>query len=219
MCFKATTVLLILGLVMCLGSPQAQGNTYTYSSTPYYLSLSHDKYYAWGIEWAGLDLGIPEGEIIEEATFKISNINDLSADFNVLHIWLVDELPDVRWTSVNWPGVSVGKDRRRDYSDAFAGSGGVHLMDYTDSYWWRPENLEVELPVNTLQDYISNDGMFGLALDPDCYYYQQGLSLIITTCPVPPQPNSAIPEPMTGLGVFMGVGALGGYLRRRGKLF
>jgi|GEM_PF-3434986 len=209
---------LIFVLAVSLGGPQAQGNTYTFTSQPQYFYLAHDKYYAWGIEWNGPDLGLPEGEIIEEATFKISNINDFSADFDVLHIWLVDQLPQISWTSVNWPGVSIGQDRRRSYSDAFANSGGVHLMDYTDSHWWWFEDLEVDLPVDTLQDYISNDGMFGLALDPDCYYYQQGLSLIITTCPVPPLPNSAIPEPLTGLGVFMGAGALAGYLRRRRKL-
>jgi hypothetical protein len=134
-------------------------------------------------------------------------------EFNdVLHIWMIDELPDLNWRRANWPGISVGRDDQ-GVSDAFANSGGVHLRDYTDENWWT-EDLVIELPVDKLQEYISNDGMFGLAFDPDCHYYNDGISLIITTG-LYGEFDNPVPEPVTGLGVLAGLSGLAGYLRKR----
>ena len=196
---------LLLLLILCLIGPSVWAASYTFVPDPLDLGdLPHGSYYAWGIEWPS----VPAGEVIDNAVLHIDNINDWTMEFNdVLHIWMVDELPDVPWGEVNWPGVSEGQDGA-GVSDMFADCGGTHLMDYTDYNWWW-EDLYIPLPADKLQEYISNDGMFGLALDPDCHYYNKGLSLYVTTSQNP------VPEPLTVLGVFAGVSAIAGYVRKR----
>jgi len=213
-CIKPKVVCgLLFALALCLGGPSVWGGSYTFEPYPANLqNLPHARYYTWGIKWDGPDLGLPGGEVIDDAVLRFDNINDWTYEWNdVLHIWMVDELPQVPWRRKNWPGVSIGRDGYYGYSDAFANCGGTFLMNYTDNNWWS-EDLVVKLPAEKLQEYISNDGMFGIALDPDCGYNILKVSLSLTTSSIP------IPEPLTGLGVCMGVGALVGYLRRR-KLF
>lgn len=203
-CIKTRMLYFLLALA-CVGSPSVWGGSYTF--VPIIPDLGDSPrgsyYYAWSIEWKG-----PKDAIIEDAVLKFENVNDWTMEFNdVLHIWMIDELPDVDWRREDWPGVSIGRDEP-GVSDAFAGSGGVHLMDYTYDNWLT-EDLIVKLPAEKLQEYISNDGRFGLALDPDSGYESDGISLSITTVQNP------VPEPLTIFGLCAGVSSLAGYLRRR----
>jgi len=214
---------LLFVLLLFAGTSLVQAVTYEYKPVPRDLyDLDHWDYYAWGIdarvateEGDVLATDLASGGVIDSARLVIRSINDWTQEDNdVLHIWLVDELPDVPWWSENWPGVSRGTDNQGT-SDIFEGCDsagiGTHLMDWTDPDRYRT-NLTVNIPVAAVTSYILNDGMFGLALDPDCHYYNRGLKLTINTSPSPPP---AIPEPMTMIGVITGVGALSGYLRRR----
>jgi len=166
--------------------------------------------YAWGIDWNARGAEPPGGEVIENAFLMIEGINDWSREpDDVLHIWLIDELPDLRWRTRNWPGLSVGRDRRDGNVDAFARSSGTFLMDYTDADP-RPEDLIVPIPTEVLCDYIANDGIFGFALDPDRRYGNRRVLLRINTSVGQP-----VPEPVTVVGMFAGLAGLAGYLRRR----
>ena len=199
-------------LLLFAGTSLVQATSYSLEPTPRDLyDLDHGDYYTWGIDASDLASDLAAGGIIVDAQLDISNINDwTSEDNDVLHMWLVDELPDVPWWDENWTGISRGSDDEGT-SDIFADCGGTFLKDYTDENWWR-EDLTVDIPVAALTNYILNDGDFGLALDPDCHYYNRGLSLTINTSPSHQQP---VPEPVTMVGVFTGLGALAGYLRRR----
>jgi hypothetical protein len=90
---------------------------------------------------------------------------------------------------------------------------GVHLQDYTDTNGWWDEDLSIPVPVDTLEDYIINDGLFGFGFDPDCHYYNDGISLLITT--TFKEYDNPVPEPVTGLGVIAGLSGLAGYIRKR----
>jgi hypothetical protein len=202
-------------LLLFAGTSLVQASSYSLEPYPRDLyDLDHGDYYAWGIDAADLAAELAAGGTIDSAQLKIRSINDwTSEDNDVLHMWLVDELPDVPWWSENWPGVSRGRDDQGT-SDIFADCGGTFLRDYTDENW-RREDLTIEIPVVALTDYIVNDGMFGLALDPDCHYYNRGLYLTINTSP---SSSPHVPEPVTMLGVFTGLGGLAGYLRRRRRM-
>ena len=214
-------------LLTFAGTSLVQATSYSFEPYPRDLyDLVHQHYYAWGIDESNADLasltaGLVAGDTIDSAQLVISSINDWTMeDDDVLHMWLVDELPDVPWwvkrngnwvKDEDWPGVSRGTDNQGG-ADAFADCGGTWLMDYTDDGPGRVD-LPVDIPVAALTNYILNDGDFGLALDPDCHYYNRGLCLTINTSPSPPPPG--MPEPVTMLGVFTGLGVLTGYLRRR----
>lgn len=221
-------------LMVCLGGTSVWGGSYTFnpnsnsnltSSSSNLLDLDHSKYYAWGMKWTGPELRVAGGEVVQSAVLKIDNIYNWDDNANVMHLWLVDSQPLTQddWRRNDWPdddgkimGVSIGRDGYQDSSDRFTTTNtvGVHLMDYSDSTLGKePENLEIYLPVDQLQEYISNDGKFGLAFDPDCHYYYSGISLLINT--VAYSTDQPVPEPVTGLGVIAAVGALTGYLRKR----
>ena len=212
---KKGLITFVLILLVFAGSSTVRATSFIFEPITSDLSdLGHEDCYAWGIDGSEVAAKLAEGEVIEKALLEIKGINDwTNEDNDVLHIWLVDELPDISWWSENWPGVSQGQDDQGT-SDAFADSDGTFLMDYTDDNPWR-ENVSVNIPVASLTDYVVNDGIIGIALDSDCHYYNRGIRLkVITSTPSLP----AVPEPVTMLGVIAGVGALAGYLRRRSVL-
>lgn len=198
----------LAGVAVCLGAVPALGGTYTFQPSPADLyDLNHYRYYAWGIDWS-----VPDGECISGAQVSIDNINDWTNESgDILHIRLVDSLPSVFYFAGSWPGVKIGYDGQ-GAADAFAGYG-VPIGTYTDP---GPGQEDISFTfdaaqLSALDAYIANDGIFGLTFDPDCHYYNDGISLAIYTKDCPP----AIPEPMTALALTAGLGGLGAYLRRR----
>ena len=66
-----------------------------------------------------------------------------------------------------------------NHSDAFAGQGAF-IADYTD-----PSPGTQTLTYTISQSYLTwlADGNFGFGFDPDCHYYNRGISLTIVTRP------------------------------------
>ena len=214
---KTGLIILILTLGVAISGSPARATSYQVTpDTTRLQDLGHAFYFAWGIDCNSENLSIPENETIDSATLTISQINNWKLEYNdVLHIWLVDELPDVKWKQKNWPGVSAGKDDRYDTNDAFADSGGTFLMNYSDPDETVPEDLIVDVPLDILREYMDNDGLFGFALDPDCHYYNLGIYLDINTYGNPLTSQGHAPEPLTMVGVCVGLGSLAGYVRKR----
>lgn len=203
----------VVVLAVCLVAPTAAlAATYTFSPNDRDLNdLPHGSYCVWSFDWSQRAAELPDGEVIDSASLVFKRMNDSANDpDNVLHIWLVDELPDVSWRTEDWPGLSVGRDSTDNTVDEFADSGGTFLMDYRDE-GPDPENLVVNIPINVLNQYIANDDLFGLALDPDSHFSNKRVLLRIRTSIIQP-----MPEPLTAVGVFAGLAGLAGYLRRRG---
>lgn len=67
---------------------------------------------------------------------------------------------------------------------------------YTFTYTFSANDLSV------LNSYINNNGDFALGLNPDCHLFNDGVSLTLTSAPIP-----GVPEPMTL--VLLGTGLAG----------
>jgi len=204
-----------VSLAVILLDGQVQATSYQYAPSPVNLgSLSHDYYYAWGIQWTGPSLSGPQAETIDSVSFTIQKINNWTYEpDDVLHVWLLDSLPNnINWAQKNWSGISIGLDNNKTSDDAFANSGGTFLMNYVDENEKQSQDVKISIPVDILTQYISNDGYFGIALDPDCHYYNTGMSLDFI---LSPNRLTIIPEPATVAGIFCGLSALAGYWRKR----
>jgi hypothetical protein len=174
-----------LVLLVALGAAAASASVVTLQPTPGDLwDLDHNEYYTWGIDWT-----IPTGEVISSARLSIANINNWQVEQNnVLYVHLLD---DPQSGTHRWVDNQGG-------GDAFAGQG-VLLTTYTDddpepnppenwSYDFTPAQLV------TLTDYFAN-GRAGFGFDPDCHYFNDGVSLQIQT---------TIPEPASLLLLILG---------------
>lgn len=175
-------------------------------------NLDHFSYYTWGMD---LDIDLKQVSITNASiTFNsIRNHNNASYDLYV------------RLLQNNFIG---GVQEERDYQgagDALAGNGielvqysydgqgGIHIIP-TASESKKTITYDFDLSeISTLNTYASlSDGIVGLGFDPDCHFYNQGVSFSITTSS---NPNSEVPEPATMLLFGTGLIGLAASARRR----
>jgi len=174
------TRLVVLLLCALFGGVAQAGMVTFRPSDPDLADLDHSTYWKWGLQWS-----LPAGEYISGATLAITAINDWQVENNDhLYIHLLDTCT---------VGLRMYADSDNG-SDAFAGKG-ILLATYVDDdtgsnpaedwlYTFTSDQ------VATLTQYVS-DGNFGFGLDPDCHYYNDGVTFTIMT--------GQVPEPATGL--------------------
>ena len=152
------------------------------SSSPYIFQpnpvnlydLDHYKYYTWGIDWP-----IPNGEKIVGATLFFDNIRNHNTSDNDLWVHLLDSVTPA-------PGVTVGYDNQGG-GDYFDGDGELlfhwHNLSATAQNITYTFNTADILALNI----YATDGNFGFGFDPDCHFYNDGITLTIETshAPVP----------------------------------
>lgn len=103
---------------------------------------------------------------------------------------------DVNWGVDSYRIQDVNNDPLNPWHDV---TGGVKKT-------WNLTYVLDEGSINALFEYALN-GSFGIGLDPDCHYYNDGVIFTVVTAP--------IPEPETYAMLLAGLGLLGFAARRR----
>jgi len=203
------TISFVLVCVFSMSPPPTHSGTYTFSPSPSYLSeLDHSYYYKWGIKW-----NLPSGETITGATLTYHNIHDWQIEQDHLYTHLLNTVQDTNWLfPPNWVNkgeystITITGIDNEGGGDKFAGKGPL-LGDWND-----PGGGSHLLMYNIDSSYFSwlSDGNFGFGIDPDCHYYNDGITFNITT-------THEAPEPATLLLLGSGLLGLAGLARRRFK--
>lgn len=195
---RTTRSACIVSLAVCIvalgfTSSRALADTMTFQPDPADLyDLDHHKYYQWGLVG---QIGPSEGNVIDITGVSLffDNIRNWDWGSNDLYVHLLDTAPD---------GVTVGTDNQGggDYFDSAAyaalGIAHVELVHYEDFPAWPPQDKTYNFSpdeVAAFNTYILNGDDVGLGFDPDCHYWNCGISLIVTYTEAP------IPEPATML--------------------
>jgi len=188
--------LLILAAVMVVTS---YAGSYSFTPSDNDLGeLPHQYYFTWGIDWS-----LPSGETITKATLTYNNIWDwISEPGDHLYTHLLGSGPSNNVIS-SWDGEGGG--------DNFGGQG-LLLGNWNDPNGGSPSgyNLTYDIPADHFS-WLSSDGNFGFGIDPDCHYYNNGITFTIETT----HDTGKVPEPSTMLLLGSGLIGLGGYVRRK----
>ena len=160
--------------------------------------LTHQNYYIWKVK-----LLIPTGQMLVSATLFIDNINDWEIETSdKLYISLLSKSEMNSAVTNNHMTKAFGSDifqgtDNENVGNALNGYGQV-LTVYEDKNEYQnthcqwinpPEDFTYnfsEAEVLLLNSYtITNKCEFGIGLDPDCHYYNDGAKFCYETVPEP----------------------------------
>jgi hypothetical protein len=201
--------------VLCLSST-VKADTLTFTPSPVDLNdLDHHSVYTWRVGNVNLN-----GQQITGARITISNIANWDANANRLFIHLLDTARNAGVASfIDDPNpdntsVSIIDDfvdtRFHNQSNWLVANGTADTFLTSRSFTTTPTNFVYNFTsaqVQALMAYISNGGNFALGFDPDCHFFNNGITFEIFTAP------ASVPEPATL--ALLGTGLAGLYARKR----
>ena len=201
-----------LGAILCVGTLNlAQATQFTYNFSPSGMgTIDGLYYYEWGLSW-----NLPSGQSIVDATLTYSSIYLTTADANPpakLYSTLLNSAPKGVTSyydgdnNVQNPGPGPGVFLLGTAPFGGVGSGYSSLQyDFAN----------ITGALSALNADIA-DGVFGIGIDPDCYYSVGGIKLTITTSDQPPG-NTRVPD-AASTAMLLGAALTGiGLLRRKNK--
>lgn len=139
----------------------------------------------------------------DTAVFQKSDSENVAKPFDtVANKVLVGAYSDTR------PG-STTKD-----SPIFDFAHPALISSVTPTWGWNIYD-DIALQASALDEFIawSADGNWALGIDPDCHFYNCGVTLKVTTRRIPT--HNEVPEPMSMILGALGLGLVTGWKRRR----
>jgi hypothetical protein len=210
-----------VGFFAAANNTRASTTTLTFQPTPTDMNdLDHHLAYTWRLDNINL-----QNQAITSATLTFTNIRNWDDNANVLHLHLLD-------TSKN-SGVQSFVDDP---------TGGVPVTDFTDDFVstryhsdpaWLVANGTADTlldnpsftttpgtytltfngsQLTALRNYLANGNNLAFGLDPDCHYFNDGITFTMNLTPVPEVASFA---PVIGL---IAVAASSEILRRRRRV-
>ena len=180
-------VLLVLILVPAVGATTYVYDLYDNLSN----GLNHDRYYRWGFNWTF------DNPVVNASLF-LNGIYNWDNNPHDLYIHVFDDSystsSGVSFSS-GWDGQSGG--------DYFGPDDLLAHYDETD-FNTTPTNYDISFAPWAL-NYIA-DGEFTIAIDPDCHYWAEDLTLSAETAPTP--------EPASILLIGTGLIGIAGFRKR-----
>jgi hypothetical protein len=166
---KRILFLFIVISLITVGS--ASATSYTFIPDPADLyDLDHHKYFSWGERWS-----IPTGEKIIAASLFLNDIRNWKVEENDLWVHLLDSPRE--GVLVRYDGQGGGNNL-----DGF----GI-LLNHWEDLPTTPQDLTYDFNASQIATFnmYAADGVWGTGWDPDCHYWNNGVTLSVTTAPVP----------------------------------
>jgi len=178
-------------------------------------NLDHHEAYTWRID--NVDL---RGAPIAGASLTFSNISNWDGNANMLFIHLLDSAKSAGVAS--FIDAPLTQTPVTSIADNFAGllynsnplvnAGTGNTLLTSRSFTTTPVNFVYAFTapqIQALSAYIANGGNIAFGLDPDCHFWNNGITFQIQTDP------HSVPEPTTL--ALLGTGITGFFLKRRRK--